>query len=156
MRNRLRTQGREQRRRPSRFAPTLERLEARHLLAADPVITEIMADPDSDWDGDGLYDFRDDEWVEIFNEGPGAVDLGNLLLGDSAGLLTYGFTGLLGEGEALVVYGSDSLVGLVQLFFGDLVKEIQVACPPDEDRKPVLAADFERELNQSLESLFGR
>ena len=57
---------------------------------------------------------------------------------------------------ALVVYGSDSLVGLVQLFFGDLVRDIQASCPPAPRRQPVLAADFERELNDSLASLFGR
>jgi len=57
---------------------------------------------------------------------------------------------------ALVVYGSDSLVGLVRLFFEDLVRDLGEACPPEKPRKPVIAADFERELNQSLASLFGR
>jgi hypothetical protein len=57
---------------------------------------------------------------------------------------------------ALVVYGEDSSVGLVQLFFDDLVRELQEASPPEEQRRPVLAADFERELNDSLASLFGR
>lgn len=71
-------------------------------------INEIMADPNSDWDGDGLYDFRDDEWVEVYNDGPGDVDLTNYLLGDAEGLLTFGFSGLLSQGEALVVFGSQS------------------------------------------------
>lgn len=57
---------------------------------------------------------------------------------------------------ALVVYGEDSSVGLVQLFFDELVRELRAASPPAERRRPVLAADFERELNDSLASLFGR
>jgi hypothetical protein len=71
-------------------------------------INELMADPDSDWDGDGAYDYRDDEWVEVYNDGPGDVDLSSYLLGDAEGLLTYSFSGVLSEGEALVVYGSQS------------------------------------------------
>jgi hypothetical protein len=56
----------------------------------------------------------------------------------------------------LVVYGTDSSVGLVQLFFEDLVHDLAAACPPPETKKLVLAADFERELNESLAALFGR
>ncbi len=56
----------------------------------------------------------------------------------------------------MVVYGTDSSVGLVQLFFEDLVAELVEACPPPEAARAVLAADFERELNDSLASLFGR
>ena len=58
---------------------------------------------------------------------------------------------------ALVVYGPDSSLGLVQLFFEDLVEKLVAASPARVERKqPVLAADFERELTQSLASLFGR
>lgn len=57
---------------------------------------------------------------------------------------------------ALVVYGEDSSVGLVQLFFDELVRGLHEASPREERRPPVLAADFERELNDSLASLFGR
>ncbi len=57
----------------------------------------------------------------------------------------------------LVVYGSDSSLGLVQLFFDDLAEQLVVAAPvPEVRRGPILAADFERELNESLASLFGR
>lgn len=55
----------------------------------------------------------------------------------------------------LVVYGSDSSVGLVQLFFEDLVQQLAAASPPPVPKQPVLAADFERELNESLATLFG-
>ncbi len=57
---------------------------------------------------------------------------------------------------ALVVYGSESSVGLVQLFFEDLARELNEACPQEIPQKAVISANFERELNESLASLFGR
>ena len=57
---------------------------------------------------------------------------------------------------ALVVYGSESSVGLVQLFFDDLERDLRAACPEKAPTEPVIAANFERELNASLDSLFGR
>jgi hypothetical protein len=57
---------------------------------------------------------------------------------------------------ALVVYGPETLAGLVQLFFEDLARDLYRACPLADPAKPVLSADFERELNNSLASLFGR
>ncbi len=57
---------------------------------------------------------------------------------------------------ALVVYGSESSVGLVQLFFEDLARELNEACPQGIPQKAVISANFERELNESLASLFGR
>jgi len=75
-------------------------------------INEIMADPSVDWDGDGSYNYRNDEWVELYNSGPGHVDLSEYLLSDDAGLWTYGFDpGVsLSAGEAVVIYGSQSLL----------------------------------------------
>jgi hypothetical protein len=55
---------------------------------------------------------------------------------------------------ALVVYGADTSIGLVQLFFEDLVADLASAAPAAPPRGPVLAADFERDLNQSLATLF--
>ncbi len=57
---------------------------------------------------------------------------------------------------ALIVYGPETLAGLVQLFFEDFVRDLHDACPDVEPAKPVLSANFERELNDSLASLFGR
>jgi hypothetical protein len=57
---------------------------------------------------------------------------------------------------ALVVYGPETLAGLVQLFFEDLAQDLKQACPHVEPAQPVLPANFERELNDSLASLFGR
>jgi hypothetical protein len=50
----------------------------------------------------------------------------------------------------------DSSVGLVQLFFEQFVTELQAASPKEAAAKQVLAADFERELSDSLNALFGR
>lgn len=57
---------------------------------------------------------------------------------------------------ALVVYGPDTSVGLVQLFFEELVERLVAAAPVEERPRQVLAADFEQDLNQSLASLFSR
>ncbi len=55
---------------------------------------------------------------------------------------------------ALVIYGQDALMGVVQLFFEELVAELAAAAPVPEPAKAVLAADFERDLNESLATLF--
>jgi len=58
---------------------------------------------------------------------------------------------------ALVVYDLDaSSAGLVQLFFEQLATELRAASPKEAASNQVLAADFERELNDSLNTLFGR
>ncbi len=58
---------------------------------------------------------------------------------------------------ALVAYDLDvSSLGLVQLFFEQLAADLQVASPRESVPKQVLAADFERELSDSLNALFGR
>lgn len=54
----------------------------------------------------------------------------------------------------LVVYGTDSSVGLVQLFFEELVGDLQAAAPAPAPRGAVLAEDFERDLDRSLATLF--
>lgn len=56
----------------------------------------------------------------------------------------------------LVVFGPETSLGLVQLFFSQLVDQLRQAAPDPAPRREVLAADFERELNTSLRSLFGR
>jgi hypothetical protein len=62
-----------------------------------------------------------------------------------------------GRWVALVVYGGETKLGLVQVFFEQLVDELAAAAPPEPvQKKEVLAADFERELNASLRALFGR
>jgi hypothetical protein len=74
--------------------------------------------------------------------------------GQRHGVFLGGFDSPRGHLLALVVYGSNSSFGLVQLFFEDFVRELVAACPPPVRTQPVLAQDFERELNQSLATLF--
>jgi len=71
-------------------------------------VNEILADPATDWDGNGSYSSVDDEWVEIYNSGPGHINLGEFALSDDAGLWTCGFADgdMLSVGEARVIYGS--------------------------------------------------
>jgi hypothetical protein len=70
------------------------------------------------------------------------------------GIFVAGFDSPRGRLLALVVYGTNSSIGLVQLFFDDFVRDLLAACPVPERRGPVLAENFERELNESLASLF--
>jgi len=57
----------------------------------------------------------------------------------------------------LAVYDLDvSSLGLVQLFYEQLAADLRAATPKGTVPKQVLAADFERELTDSLNTLFGR
>ncbi|HLB37566.1 MAG TPA: hypothetical protein VJL31_13425 [Gemmatimonadales bacterium] len=76
--------------------------------------------------------------------------------GQSHGIFLAHFETPRGPMLALVVYGGDSSIGLVQLFFEQFARDLAAACPTPEPAKPVLAADFERDLNESLAALFGR
>jgi hypothetical protein len=57
----------------------------------------------------------------------------------------------------LTVFGSESSLGLVRLYFDELVKSLAAAAPavvaPTE---PALAEHFERDLDRNLAVLFGR
>ncbi len=77
---------------------------------AQVVINEFLADPARDWDGDAVYSYRDDEWVEIANIGSLTVNLDGYLLadGEESPVWRYGFSGTLEPGAVFVVYGSDS------------------------------------------------
>ncbi|MCP4574269.1 MAG: lamin tail domain-containing protein [bacterium] len=75
--------------------------------AGQLIINEILADPATDWDGDGAVDYRSDEWVEILNAGAAAVDLSTYGLMDaSATMPRLLLSGSLGAGETLLVLGS--------------------------------------------------
>ncbi len=73
-----------------------------------------------------------------------------------AHLLTW-FETPRGRWIALVVFGGETKVGVVQMYLEQMVDELVAATPPEPlHKKEVLAADFERELNASLRALFGR
>jgi hypothetical protein len=57
----------------------------------------------------------------------------------------------------LTVFGTESSLGLVRLYFGELVEGLSAAAPPEgPEPAPALAEHFERDLNRNLAVLFGR
>jgi hypothetical protein len=77
--------------------------------------------------------------------------------GQRNGIFLSAFDADRGTLVVLVVYELDaSSLGLVQLFLEQLVADLRAASPKTGVPKQVLAADFERDLNDSLNSLFGR
>ncbi len=74
--------------------------------------------------------------------------------GAQHGIFLAGFDSPRGRMVSLVVYGPESSPGLVQVFFEEFTRDLVAACPAPETPKRVLAADFERELNESLATLF--
>jgi hypothetical protein len=77
--------------------------------------------------------------------------------GERHGIFLGGVSTASGRVVILAVYDLDvSSLGLVQLFFEQLTTELQAASPKKGVSKQVLAADFERELSDSLNTLFGR
>ncbi|MEX0641701.1 MAG: lamin tail domain-containing protein, partial [Pirellulales bacterium] len=85
----------------------LENLESRQLLAANPVITEFMANNNSVLlDGSNPRQYED--WVELYNSGDASLDLAGWHLTDNAGLpAKWTFPSkMLAAGEFLTVFVS--------------------------------------------------
>ncbi|MDQ3138975.1 MAG: hypothetical protein M3Q93_15485 [Gemmatimonadota bacterium] len=62
-----------------------------------------------------------------------------------------------GRWIGLVVYGPETSVGIVRLFFDQMVRQLAAAAPREQPTQPpMLAENFETELNTSLNALFGR
>ena len=66
------------------------------------------------------------------------------------------FTTPRGRWIGLVVFGPETSVGIVQLFFDQMVQQLVSAAPREQAPPPMLAENFESELNASLKALFGR
>ncbi len=60
-----------------------------------------------------------------------------------------------GRWIGLVVFGPESSVGLVRLFFTQFAQQVAAATPPAVVVREALAEGFERELDDSLRTLFG-
>jgi hypothetical protein len=57
----------------------------------------------------------------------------------------------------LTVFDQESSLGLVQMYFEELCRELAAAAPPLASlRAPALGLDFERDLNANLAAMFGR
>ena len=61
-----------------------------------------------------------------------------------------------GRWIGLVVFGQETSVGIVQLFFDQMVEQLTDAAPREPSPAPKLAENFEHELDASLRALFGR
>lgn len=101
-------------------------------------INEVLAAPSSDWNGDLVADSKDDEWVEIANDGAIGADLAGLvLLNGDARAVVYGFSGVIAAGGHRVVYGTEavawesahgrSTIGLSLNNSGDVLRLARVA-----------------------------
>lgn len=66
------------------------------------------------------------------------------------------FTTPRGRWIGVVVFGPETSVGIVQLFFDQMVQQLVAAAPRDQAAAPMLAENFESDLNASLKALFGR
>lgn len=77
-------------------------------MATDLELNEILAGPARDWDGDGVFDARADEWVEVANRTPAPIDLSPYRLSDADSTIRYGFSGSLAAGAVLLVTGKMS------------------------------------------------
>jgi hypothetical protein len=74
------------------------------------IINELLADPARDWNGDGVVDFKTDEWIEVRNVGPDPIDLGTYWLRDDTGDEPHlQLFGLLAPDQVAVFYGSDAV-----------------------------------------------
>jgi hypothetical protein len=67
-----------------------------------------------------------------------------------------GFSTPRGRWLGLVVFGPETSVGIVQLFFDQMVQQLAAAAPRDQAVVPMLPENFEHELDASLKALFGR
>lgn len=77
---------------------------------AQLVISEVLSAPTSDWNGDAVVDSRDDEWIEIRNDGTATELLDGVFFRDGAGEnFHFGFSGSLAPGAHLLVHGSDAV-----------------------------------------------
>lgn len=109
----------------------------------DPlVINEVLADPASDWDGDGIVDFKGDEWIEVLNNGTQPINLSDYYLRDGLGEeLHLRLSGVVDPGETAVFHGSEAVawqqeMGMTTSGFslnngGDLVQLLRIYQGPD-------------------------
>lgn len=75
--------------------------------------------------------------------------------GTRQGVWLAGFDTPRGRWVTLIVFGPESSTGLVRMFFRRFVAQVVAVAPAADPNREILAAGFERELDASLQSLFG-
>jgi len=98
-----------------------------------------LAGPARDWDGDGVYDSRSDEWLEVQNCDAGPMALDEYRLTDADRTVRFALSGTLAPGEVRLVTGSAAVAwqrsqglsasGLSLNNSGDTVYLLRVAGP---------------------------
>ncbi|HQB42300.1 MAG TPA: C25 family cysteine peptidase [Polyangiaceae bacterium] len=74
------------------------------------IINEVMAHPPSDTNGDGIFDFKSDEFIELVNTGQGDTDISGWTISDKIGVrFTFPQGTILPGGKALVVFGGGDI-----------------------------------------------
>jgi hypothetical protein len=76
--------------------------------------------------------------------------------GSHQSCLLSGFSTPRGRWLGLVVFGPETSVGIVQLFFDQMVQQLAAAAPREQPTAPAVPENFEHELDASLKALFGR
>jgi hypothetical protein len=82
-------------------------------LGINIVINEFVADPETDWNGDGYID-SEDEWVELYNPGDTLINIGGWSLDDALGSVGSSDPFTIPSGYALppkgylVLYGNET------------------------------------------------
>lgn len=83
---------------------------ARCELDPGIIINEVLADPATDWNGDGTIDAKNDEWIEVRNIDTVPIDLSDYWLRDSSGdVPDLQLSGVVDPGEHQVFTGSDAV-----------------------------------------------
>jgi hypothetical protein len=95
-----------------------------NLAGADVLINEMLANPATDWNGNGDVSGMDDEFIELYNSGNQSVDISGYVLKDAVFRSTPGEYTLpsgtsIGPGEFLVIFVSKS--GVFQGNDGDAI-----------------------------------
>ena len=89
---------------PASLAALTTRAHAQGALR----LNEFMAGPARDWDGDGVFSSRDDEWIEVVNTGFTSLDLTGFVVTDGDSLPRLALSGTLGAGGHLFLTGRQS------------------------------------------------
>lgn len=77
--------------------------------AEDLKLSEFLASPTRDWNGDGVTDARADEWAEVVNTGPAALDLAPYRIADNDSTIRIALSGTLLPGAYALVTGQQAL-----------------------------------------------
>ena len=72
-------------------------------------LNEFVAGPARDWDGNGSFSSRDDEWIEVMNSGASSLDLTGYFISDGDSIPRFAFSGSLAPGARQVVFGGTAL-----------------------------------------------